>query len=321
MKALRIKDWSKHYENNRTRELKSMEWVPVPNKMDGYGYSALVTSPQGAAGLGCWLAIVEIASRMKVRGTLVRDGQPLTIHDISMMSRIPEDTFEAVIPVLIERCKWLEEIEIGESLQYVVTIPQDDAGRCLRAREEGNGMEGKGREGERHPSPPPRRAPVPCPDCSEPQANDGDPASLPVSDGQMRDAITERGWEEFSSAYPSKTGVDAACRWWISECARCTDIPALRAYVANVLDGLARHLGPPACAKWADRETGELQPQFVPPMDVWLGARPPNARSHIAAPAWKDHPPAWKPPRGRSNLMAAVDAGIALSRWSEENGA
>ena len=29
--VLRIRDWTKHYENNRTRNLKRMAWVPILN--------------------------------------------------------------------------------------------------------------------------------------------------------------------------------------------------------------------------------------------------------------------------------------------------
>ena len=41
-----------HFENNRARELKSMAWVPLPNKMDGDGYTEPVTHPGGAAHFG-----------------------------------------------------------------------------------------------------------------------------------------------------------------------------------------------------------------------------------------------------------------------------
>ncbi len=30
-----VVDWSKNYENNRTRELKRMTWLPLPNSFDG----------------------------------------------------------------------------------------------------------------------------------------------------------------------------------------------------------------------------------------------------------------------------------------------
>ncbi len=60
---LRICDWDTLYENNRTRGYKKLNWVPIPNRMDGDGYTELVDHPNGAAHLGAWIAIVQVASR------------------------------------------------------------------------------------------------------------------------------------------------------------------------------------------------------------------------------------------------------------------
>ena len=71
---IRVVDWSARFENNRTRELKRLDWVPVPNRMDDDGYTELLDHENGAAHLGVWLAILQIASRCDVRGTLSRQG-------------------------------------------------------------------------------------------------------------------------------------------------------------------------------------------------------------------------------------------------------
>ena len=63
VEVLRVKDWNLLFENNRTRGLKHLDWVPMPNKMDSDGYTELVDHPNGAAHLGAWFAIVQIASR------------------------------------------------------------------------------------------------------------------------------------------------------------------------------------------------------------------------------------------------------------------
>ncbi len=128
----RIRDWNKHYENNRTRELKRMDWVPIPNRMDGLGYSTLVDHPNGAAHLGAWLAIVEIASRREERGTLPQEGAGLCGDGLavalSRISRLPASLFLEVLPRLVE-IGWVEcFLQDGE-------IPQEGAGECLRARE------------------------------------------------------------------------------------------------------------------------------------------------------------------------------------------
>jgi hypothetical protein len=153
MKIYRIKDWSKHYENNRTRELKRMEWVPVPNKHDGDGYTALVDRENGAALLGCWIGILQIASKCEPRGTLirhnpaggcgkVRDGvEPHTSASISRITRLPSKLIDEALLVLINECKWVEII--GEN-EDAAEIPHNPAGGCGKVPMEGNGTEGNG---------------------------------------------------------------------------------------------------------------------------------------------------------------------------------
>ena len=68
-KMYRIRDWYQLFENNCTREVKRMDWVPVPNRMDGAGYTALVDHPNGAAHLGAWLAMIEAAVARTIAGT------------------------------------------------------------------------------------------------------------------------------------------------------------------------------------------------------------------------------------------------------------
>lgn len=139
MASYRIRDWIQHFENNRTRELKRMDWVPIPNRMDGSGYTELLDHPNGAAHLGAWLAIVEIASRRHPRGTLPQDGAEIP-QALARISRIPVSVFVEVIPRLL-KINWIEQ---------VTEIPQDGAalgpqeGASSRARS--YGTEGNGRE-------------------------------------------------------------------------------------------------------------------------------------------------------------------------------
>jgi len=49
------------YENNRTRELKRLEWFPMPNKQDGDGYTLIMEQKDGPAIFGAWVACVQIA--------------------------------------------------------------------------------------------------------------------------------------------------------------------------------------------------------------------------------------------------------------------
>src|SRR5205085_2332029 len=122
------KDWGTRYENNRSRELKSLEWVPIPNRQDGDGYTLLVDRPNGAALFGAWIAVVQVASRCEPRGTLLRDAA--TAHDsssLSRMTRIPKEVIEQMLSVCTEETKWLETLEQYPSPQEGATIPQEGA--------------------------------------------------------------------------------------------------------------------------------------------------------------------------------------------------
>lgn len=143
LRLYRVKDWGSLYENNRTRELKAMAWVPVPNRHDGDGYTTLISRQDGAAMFGAWIAILQVASRCDPRGTLLRDGAiPHNPESLSRMTRIPKKILELALEICCNECKWLEIIVPHEG----AGIPQDDAGECLgmegKERTEGNGMEG-----------------------------------------------------------------------------------------------------------------------------------------------------------------------------------
>jgi hypothetical protein len=125
MTAYKIVGWGKYYENNRTRELKRMAWVPMPNKFDGDGYTYLVDGPTGAACFGAWCALVEVASRCDVRGTLLRTGgAPHDSESLSRITRLPEKIWNEVLPILVS-IGWIERYEIP---QEGAGIPQEGAG-------------------------------------------------------------------------------------------------------------------------------------------------------------------------------------------------
>src|SRR6185437_16966566 len=107
-----------------------MDWVPVPNKMDGTGYTELVDHPNAAAHLGAWLAIIEIASRQKVRGNFpqVGAGIPQSLSGMSQVlcriSRLPCAVFEELIPRLLQM-EWIEPYQqVTEIPQLGAEIPQ-----------------------------------------------------------------------------------------------------------------------------------------------------------------------------------------------------
>lgn len=142
--VLRIVDWDEHFENNRSRDLKRTEWVPVPNKHDGDGYTTLVDHPDGAAHYGAWLAILQVASRCDIRGTLLRSNRkPHTAASIARLTRLPAAIIEEAMKRLIsDEIGWIELVD----LETLTPIPQvgagETAGGCGRAPMEEKRTEG-----------------------------------------------------------------------------------------------------------------------------------------------------------------------------------
>lgn len=149
----RVVDWERHFENNRTRELKTLTWVPFPNKHDGDGYTELLDHPDGPAHYGAWCAIAQVASKCEPRGTLVRDGaRPHTAASLARMTHFPESIMAAAIERLVVQIKWLEIVPDPEGYEDLAAIPQESAtapqSPASRVRaQEGKGREGKGTEG------------------------------------------------------------------------------------------------------------------------------------------------------------------------------
>lgn len=138
-KIYRVKDWDSNFENNRTREMKHMAWIPVPNKQDGDGYIELIDHDNGAAHLGAWIAILQLASKCDPRGTLVRDnGTPHAPRSISRITRIKMNIIdEAITRLCSHDIGWLEVVDN----QGFAVAPQEGAGFPQGGDEEQKGTE------------------------------------------------------------------------------------------------------------------------------------------------------------------------------------
>lgn len=139
-KTYSVVDWGTLYENNRTRDMREMRWVPVPNRHDGDGYTTLVDRENGAALLGCWIVILQVASKCQPRGTLLRESAvPHDAASLARITRLPKTLIQEALEILERECKWLICIESHEGAEIphppaVFPHPTDD-GR------EGNGTE------------------------------------------------------------------------------------------------------------------------------------------------------------------------------------
>lgn len=146
MQVYRIVNWNAYFENNRSRELKSLDWVPFPNKHSGDGYTELVCEHEnGPAHFAAWVVLVQVASRCDVRGTLMRStGKPHDSESLSRITRLPTSLFNEAVPRLLE-IGWVEQVTVDDDdtcniSQDDATKSQGDAIKRLR-----NGTEKKGK--------------------------------------------------------------------------------------------------------------------------------------------------------------------------------
>ena len=119
VEVYRVRNWSKDFETAETRKLKHLRWIPVPNQHDSLGYCALVDGERGAEHYAAWIAILQVASRVRhkaLRGYLVTDdGRGLTPADLAIMTRLPERIFQEAIPRLCSpEVAWLEVVPANE---------------------------------------------------------------------------------------------------------------------------------------------------------------------------------------------------------------
>lgn len=143
MNLYRIKNWEDHYENNRSRTVKDLAWVPIPNRHDGESYARIMAHKDAAEIFTVWILLLQVASRCHPRGTLLRnDGKPHDPESLSIKTRARQEWFEKSLPVLKEM-SWLEHLT--EESQETDTLL---SAHCQSGDEEGrkeqNGKNGRG---------------------------------------------------------------------------------------------------------------------------------------------------------------------------------
>lgn len=95
-----IADWPEHFEHpdHKRPRAKRMHWVKLSNKLHGDGYVWLVSHKDGAAHFGVWIALVELASQCRPRGSFMQDfGVPHTLHSMSQKTRLSERLIEQAL--------------------------------------------------------------------------------------------------------------------------------------------------------------------------------------------------------------------------------
>lgn len=152
MKLYRIKDWNKHFENDRSRTRNKCSFVCVPNKQHGMGFSYLMAEIDGATIYGVFHLIVGACSQQSPprHGLLTADGEltgsPWGPDDMAVKFRRPAKEISRALEVLSsERVGWIEVLESSHSppTHRPVTANSPPTHLEGKGREE---KEGKGRE-------------------------------------------------------------------------------------------------------------------------------------------------------------------------------
>lgn len=114
MKLYRIRDWNRLFENNRSRTVENLSWVPIPNRHDGENYSAMIMSKHGSEVFSAFILMLEVASRCSPRGTLIRsNGVPHDENSLSQKTRAPKTWFERAFEYLESNTDWLEVSDVS----------------------------------------------------------------------------------------------------------------------------------------------------------------------------------------------------------------
>lgn len=146
MKLYQIAKWNEIYENNRSRQVKDLSWVPIQNKMDGENFTQIMGHPKGAMIFAGFILMVELASRCTPRGCLVRgNGQPHDVRTMSAKCRCPDVWFSTAIDYLIANTDWLEVSEVAVAQEEASRRQEPDAkvtSSCQAGDEEGKGKNG-----------------------------------------------------------------------------------------------------------------------------------------------------------------------------------
>jgi hypothetical protein len=241
VKLYKIRNWDQHFENNRTREMKRLGWVPVPNKQDGDGFCAIMHHEDGLKIFGAWVLLLQVASKCSPRGTLVRDnGMPHTERTIARMTGAQEgDIYIAMQYLASSDVDWLcyDHVEIPQegagSPQEGAGIPQEPAENALERK--GTEQKGNEQKGAAAPLAPP------------PSAKKGQTMVEPTSGP---------AFEAFWVAYPSGSRVDrkACLKKWKDR--------NLDAIAPQIMSGLAAWK---ESSRWT-KDDG----QFIPNSTTWL---------------------------------------------------
>ena len=124
-----IKDWDEHFENNRSRQVDKCNFVCIPNKQSGMGFSRVLAEKDGLAIYGAWHLITGACSQQKpprngwLTDTGKPDGLPWTEDDLAVKFRRDAKDFKRALDVLCSaKVGWIiiHDLKTG---QLIPTLP------------------------------------------------------------------------------------------------------------------------------------------------------------------------------------------------------
>jgi hypothetical protein len=172
-----VKGWDDHFESAKSRNFKTRNQVYLPNK-HGLGYRRLVSSKNGEAMFGAWVAMCQVLSRQSApRGGWITDdgtqgGIPLSAGDIAMMTGYSEAIVEQMLVCCASQAvAWLSVNDVKDTsgpcqgLVKDLEVPVTDSGFDSAGEGEGKGKgkgegEGEGNGIQHQPEPPPALPPA-----------------------------------------------------------------------------------------------------------------------------------------------------------------
>jgi hypothetical protein len=114
----RVKEWDRHFENSRSREVEHCRHVCLPNRQDGLGLTAVLKESDGLAIFGFFILLVERLSQQRqprggwMAGDGVPNGRPWTTSDMSFLWRRPEEEVKRALEVLTSpEVGWIEAVD------------------------------------------------------------------------------------------------------------------------------------------------------------------------------------------------------------------
>lgn len=143
LKLYSIRNWGEWFENNRSKTVKDLSWVAIPNRHDGEHFSAIMLHKKGAEIFSAWILLVQIASKCNPRGTLQKDNKtPHTVSSLSVKCRCPASWFEVALDYLEKNTDWLIVEDVALACQDAATVLSSSCqGGAQEGRERKEGKE------------------------------------------------------------------------------------------------------------------------------------------------------------------------------------